>query len=113
MFTPVVARARAEGLAMRGYVSMCFGDPWEGDVPIEQVVEVVGRLLDLGFTGLSLGDTIGVATPGHVTALIGALRATGADIGAHAVHFHDTYGRRSPTRSPRSTAESRRSTPRP
>jgi hydroxymethylglutaryl-CoA lyase len=92
MFTPVVGRARAEGLAVRGYVSMCFGDPWEGDVPIGQVVEVAARLLDLGCTELSLGDTIGVATPGHVTALIDALRAAGADVGALAVHFHDTYG---------------------
>jgi len=92
MFAPVVERARAEGLGVRGYVSMCFGDPWEGDVPIEQVVGVAGRLLDLGCAELSLGDTIGVATPGHVTALIAALRTAGVDLGALAVHFHDTYG---------------------
>jgi hydroxymethylglutaryl-CoA lyase len=92
MFAPVAERARAEGLAVRGYLSMCFGDPWEGDVPIEQVVQVAGRLVDLGCTELSLGDTIGVATPGHVTALIGALRAAGVGAGSLAVHFHDTYG---------------------
>jgi len=48
MFAPVVERARAEGLTVRAYVSMCFGDPWEGDVAIEQVVGVGARLLDLG-----------------------------------------------------------------
>ncbi|WP_425542332.1 hydroxymethylglutaryl-CoA lyase [Actinoallomurus spadix] len=92
MFAPVVERARAAGLDVRAYVSMCFGDPWEGDVPIEQVVSVARRLLDLGCTELSLGDTIGVATPGHVTALIGALTESGVDTGRLAVHFHDTYG---------------------
>ncbi|GAB3980416.1 hydroxymethylglutaryl-CoA lyase [Actinoallomurus acanthiterrae] len=92
MFAPVVERARAAGLDVRAYVSMCFGDPWEGDVPIEQVVSVATRLLDLGCTELSLGDTIGVATPGHVTALIGALPAAGVDVDRIGVHFHDTYG---------------------
>ncbi|MDQ2749107.1 MAG: hydroxymethylglutaryl-CoA lyase [Actinomycetota bacterium] len=92
MFEPVVARARAEGLRVRGYVSMCFGDPWEGDVPIEQVVDVGVRLLDLGCTELSLGDTIGVATPGHVTALLAAFVAAGAGVDRLAVHLHDTYG---------------------
>ena len=92
MFAPVVSRALAEGMTVRAYVSMCFGDPWEGDVPIDQVVAVATRLLDLGLTELSLGDTIGVGTPGHVTALIGALGTAGVDIGRIAVHFHDTYG---------------------
>ncbi|MEP7177690.1 MAG: hydroxymethylglutaryl-CoA lyase [Pseudonocardiales bacterium] len=92
MFEPVVARARAEGLRVRGYVSMCFGDPWEGDVPIEQVVDVGVSLLDLGCTELSLGDTIGVATPGHVTALLAAFVAAGAGVDRLAVHLHDTYG---------------------
>ena len=92
MFAPVVARAREAGLDVRGYLSMCFGDPWEGDVPIEQVVSVGARLLDLGCSQLSLGDTIGVGTPGHVTALLGAFAAAGADTESLAVHFHDTYG---------------------
>jgi hydroxymethylglutaryl-CoA lyase len=92
MFQPVVARARDEGLWVRAYVSMCFGDPWEGDVPISQVVDVAVRLLDLGCTELSLGDTIGVGTPGHVTELIEALVAEGVEIGRLGVHFHDTYG---------------------
>ncbi|MFI9007443.1 hydroxymethylglutaryl-CoA lyase [Actinosynnema sp. NPDC053489] len=88
MFEPVVSRAKAEGLAVRGYVSMCFGDPWEGAVPREQVVGVGKRLLDLGCDQLSLGDTIGVATPGQVTALLAGF--DGVD--RLAVHFHDTYG---------------------
>jgi hydroxymethylglutaryl-CoA lyase len=92
MFAPVVARARAEGLTVRGYVSMCFGDPWEGEVPIEQVVGVGTTLLDLGCTELSLGDTIGVATPGQVTALLAAFAAATVGPDRLAVHFHDTYG---------------------
>jgi hydroxymethylglutaryl-CoA lyase len=92
MFAPVVARARAEGVTVRGYVSMCFGDPWEGEVPIEQVVGVGTKLLELGCTELSLGDTIGVATPGHVTALLAAFAGAGVGSDRLAVHFHDTYG---------------------
>lgn len=88
MFEPVVRRARDAGLDVRGYLSMCFGDQWEGPVPRAQVVAVGKRLLDMGCSQLSLGDTIGVATPGQVEALI-------ADFGSPdqlAVHFHDTYG---------------------
>lgn len=92
MFEPVLSRARAEGVAVRAYVSMCFGDPWEGDVPIEQVVRVGTSLLNLGCTQLSVGDTIGVGTPGHVAALLGAFGAAGVGPDLLAVHFHDTYG---------------------
>ncbi len=92
MFAPVVARARDAGLTVRAYVSMCFGDPWEGAVAIDQVVGVGTRLLELGCTQLSLGDTIGVATAGHVTALLGAFAAAGVGVDRLAVHFHDTYG---------------------
>ncbi|NUW44010.1 hydroxymethylglutaryl-CoA lyase [Nonomuraea rhodomycinica] len=88
MFEPVVARAVAAGVRVRAYVSMCFADPWEGPTPIPQVVEVGERLLGLGCYELSLGDTIGVATPGHVTALIEAFGSPDR----LAVHFHDTYG---------------------
>jgi hydroxymethylglutaryl-CoA lyase len=87
MFDPVVARARAEGLDVRGYLSMCFGDPWEGAVDPEQVAAIGRRLLDMGCSQLSLGDTIGVATPGQVTRLLELL-----PVSAVAVHFHDTYG---------------------
>ncbi len=92
MFEPVVARARAEGLAVRAYVSMCFGDPWEGAVAPDQVITVGRRLLDLGCDQLSLGDTIGVATAGQVEALLAGFVAAGTPIGRLAVHFHDTYG---------------------
>jgi hydroxymethylglutaryl-CoA lyase len=87
MFDPVVTRARAEGLDVRGYVSMCFGDPWEGAVSPDQVASVGRRLLDMGCSQLSLGDTIGVATPGQVERLLGLL-----PVSSVAVHFHDTYG---------------------
>ena len=92
MFEPVVSRAIAEGLDVRAYVSMCFGDPWEGAVPIEQVVHVGKRLLDLGTSQLSIGDTIGVATAGHVSALIDGFGEAGVGIERLAMHFHDTYG---------------------
>jgi hydroxymethylglutaryl-CoA lyase len=92
MFEPVVRRARDAGLDVRAYVSMCFGDPWEGAVPIEQVVAVGRRLLDLGASQLSLGDTIGVGTAGHVTALVQAFADAGTTVDDLALHFHDTYG---------------------
>ncbi len=92
MFTPVVERALDAGLAVRAYLSMCFGDPWEGPVPVEQVVRHGRRLLDLGCSQLSLGDTIGVGTPGHVTALLRAFAEAGVGPERLAVHFHDTYG---------------------
>jgi hydroxymethylglutaryl-CoA lyase len=92
MFEPTVRRAREAGLDVRAYVSMCFGDPWEGDVPIAQVVEVGKRLFDLGASQLSLGDTIGVGTAGHVKDLIRAFGDAGMGTDQLAVHFHDTYG---------------------
>ncbi|MDQ4037382.1 MAG: hydroxymethylglutaryl-CoA lyase [Actinomycetota bacterium] len=92
MFEPVVGRARTAGLWVRGYVSMCFGDPWEGTVPIEQVVSVGQALLEMGCSELSLGDTIGVATPGRVAAVLDSFAAAGTSVDSLAVHFHDTYG---------------------
>ncbi len=92
MFEPTVERARARGLTVRAYVSMCFGDPWEGAVPVDQVVSVGKRLFDLGASQLSLGDTIGVGTAGHVTALLRAFNDAGLPNESLAVHFHDTYG---------------------
>lgn len=92
MFAPTIARAVEQGMDVRGYVSMCFGDPWEGAVPVEQVVAVGARLLDLGVGQLSLGDTIGVATAGHVRALVQAFVAAGVPTDRLALHFHDTYG---------------------
>ncbi|GHJ60826.1 hydroxymethylglutaryl-CoA lyase [Nocardioides sp. OK12] len=92
MFEPTVARARDAGLDVRAYVSMCFGDPWEGPVPLEQVVTAGRQLLDLGASQLSLGDTIGVGTAGHVTALVEAFGEAGVGPERLALHFHDTYG---------------------
>lgn len=92
MFAPTVERARAAGVDVRAYVSMCFGDPWEGEVPVEQVVAVGKRLVDLGASQLSLGDTIGVGTVGQVTDLLDAFNAAGLPDDVLAVHFHDTYG---------------------
>ena len=92
MFEPTVRRARDAGLDVRAYVSMCFGDPWEGAVPIDQVVDVGRRLFDLGASQLSLGDTIGVGTAGHVTALVDGFTGAGMGPADLALHFHDTYG---------------------
>ncbi|MFF2938981.1 hydroxymethylglutaryl-CoA lyase [Streptomyces niveus] len=92
MFEPVVERARAERLHVRGYLSMCFGDPWEGPVPVDQVARIVRRLVDMGCDEVSLGDTIGVATPGHVQSLLATLIEEGVHVSKVGVHFHDTYG---------------------
>lgn len=92
MFAPVVERATAAGVRVRAYLSMCFGDPWEGPVPVGQVVDAGSRLLAMGATQLSLGDTIGVGTAGHVAALIDAFGAAGVGTDRLAMHFHDTYG---------------------
>lgn len=92
VFAPVVKRAKDENLHVRGYVSMCFGDPWEGAVPIHQVVRVCRALRDMGCDELSLGDTIGVATPGHVLELLAMLNEEGVPTNVIGVHFHDTYG---------------------
>ena len=92
MFEPVVERALAAGLRVRGYVSMCWGDPWEGAVAPEQVAWVGRRLVGMGCAQLSLGDTIGTGTPGHVDAVLDACVAAGVPTARLAVHFHDTYG---------------------
>ena len=92
MFAPVVATARDAKVHVRGYLSMCFGDPWEGAVPIHQVVRVAKALMDMGCEELSLGDTIGVATPGHVQSLLAELNEEGVPTNVIGVHFHDTYG---------------------
>ena len=92
MFEPVVRRARDAELGVRGYLSMCFGDPWEGAVAAEEVVTAGRRLVELGCTELALGDTIGVGTPGQVERLLAGLTSSGVPVGRVAVHFHDTYG---------------------
>ncbi|NEA39959.1 hydroxymethylglutaryl-CoA lyase [Streptomyces sp. SID11385] len=92
VFAPVVAEAKAAGAHVRGYLSMCFGDPWEGPVPVERVVGVAKALEAMGCDELSLGDTIGVATAGHVRALLTALAEADVPLATLGVHFHDTYG---------------------
>ena len=90
-FQPVIELARREGVGVRGYVSTAFGCPYDGYVPPAQVLEVTRRLFELGVEEVSIGDTIGVATPGSVRAVLGALleRFTAERL---AVHFHDTRG---------------------
>jgi hydroxymethylglutaryl-CoA lyase len=90
-YAPVAARARAEGLRVRGYVSTAFGCPYEGEVPPEKVLEVCARLLDLGCYEVSAGDTIGVGTPMQVQGVIGMLLQV-IPASRLAMHFHDTRG---------------------
>lgn len=92
VFEPVLRQAKDAGAQVRGYVSMCFGDPWEGAVPLHQVTRVCTALRDMGCDELSLGDTIGVATPGHVLELLALLNEEGVPTNEIGVHFHDTYG---------------------
>jgi hydroxymethylglutaryl-CoA lyase len=92
MFEPVLASANSLDIPVRGYVSMCFGDPWEGAVDPNGVVDVCWQLLSAGCSDISLGDTIGVATPGQVRTLIGLLERRGVTLDRIGVHFHDTYG---------------------
>jgi len=90
-YAPVAARARSEGLRIRGYVSTALGCPYEGDVPAERVLEVAARLLDLGCYEVSVGDTIGVGTPMQAQGVIGVLLQV-IPPSKLAMHFHDTRG---------------------
>jgi hydroxymethylglutaryl-CoA lyase len=90
-FTPVVERARADGVAVRGYVSTVLGCPYQGDVPVSDVVRVAARLHALGCYEISLGDTIGIGTPAKARAMLAAV-AEKVPMSALAVHFHDTRG---------------------
>ncbi|HET6911918.1 MAG TPA: hydroxymethylglutaryl-CoA lyase [Rhodanobacteraceae bacterium] len=90
-FEPVMQRAKADGVRVRGYVSTVLGCPYQGEVPLADVVHVAQRLHELGCYEISLGDTIGVGTPDKARAMLRAVAAE-IPIGALAVHFHDTYG---------------------
>jgi hydroxymethylglutaryl-CoA lyase len=90
-FAAVAAAARAKAIRLRGYVSCVLGCPYEGAVPPERVAEVAGRLAELGCAEISLGDTIGVGTPGKARALV-KIVAERVPVERLAVHFHDTYG---------------------
>ena len=92
-FRPVVALARQEGVTVRGYISTVFGCPYEGAVAPRQVLSIAQALLEMGIGELSLGDTIGVATPNQVVDVLGLLLTEGAlPVERLAVHFHDTRG---------------------
>jgi hydroxymethylglutaryl-CoA lyase len=87
----VAHRAREAGMWVRGYISTCFGCPYQGAVSPETVLNVVQRLDDLGIAEISLGDTIGVATPRDVEPVI-ALVQKHLPVDRLALHFHDTRG---------------------
>jgi hydroxymethylglutaryl-CoA lyase len=90
-FRPLIARARADGVAVRGYVSTVLGCPYQGEVPLAEVVRVAAILHREGCYEVSLGDTIGVGTPSRARAMLQAVAAE-VPIDALAVHFHDTRG---------------------
>jgi len=90
-FEPVFERARADGVKVRGYVSTVLGCPYQGEVPVADVVRVAKRLHELGCYEISLGDTIGIGTPVNARAMLRAV-AGELPIAALAVHFHDTRG---------------------
>jgi isopropylmalate/homocitrate/citramalate synthase len=90
-FRDVVAAARAEAMWVRGYISMAFGCPYEGAVPVERVVRVASALAEMGIDELSIGDTIGIATPDQVVDVAEALQAQ-MPVERIAMHFHDTRG---------------------
>jgi hydroxymethylglutaryl-CoA lyase len=90
-FVPVAAAALERGIRVRGYVSCVLGCPYEGDIEPAAVAEVAARLHAMGCYEVSLGDTIGVGTPGRAQAMVAAVAAR-VPVAAVAVHFHDTYG---------------------
>ncbi|UPL13938.1 hydroxymethylglutaryl-CoA lyase [Microbacterium galbinum] len=88
----VIAAATAQGIPVRGYVSMAFGDPWEGSVDTDAVTEAARALHEAGARKIAISDTIGVATPGHTIAVIEEALDAGIPVEAIALHLHDTYG---------------------
>ena len=90
-FIPVIDAARADGVKVRGYVSTVLGCPYQGEVPLSDVVRVARELHALGCYEISLGDTIGIGTPAKARAMLRAV-AEWVPMDALAIHFHDTYG---------------------
>jgi isopropylmalate/homocitrate/citramalate synthase len=90
-YAEVTRAARNRGMRVRAYLSTAFGCPYEGNVPVAQVVDVSVRLRDIGAEELAISDTIGVATPGQVSDVVEAVSAR-VPLGALALHFHDTRG---------------------
>ncbi len=90
-FRPVAEAAARANVKVRGYVSCVIGCPYEGDIAPDRVAEVSGALLDMGCYEVSLGDTIGVGTPGKIKAMIEAVAGV-VPVEKLAGHYHDTYG---------------------
>jgi isopropylmalate/homocitrate/citramalate synthase len=90
-YAPVCERATALGIRVRGYVSTAFGCPFEGDVPPGKVAEVAAALAAMGAFEIAISDTIGIADPGQVPRVVGAV-ASRIPLSAIALHFHDTRG---------------------
>jgi isopropylmalate/homocitrate/citramalate synthase len=90
-FRPVAEAVQKNNMKVRGYVSCVLGCPYEGDVAPERVAHVAGELYDMGCYEVSLGDTIGVGTPGKTKAMLEAC-AQRVPMGRLAGHYHDTYG---------------------
>lgn len=91
-FAPVMERAKAARMRTRGYVSCCFGCPYEGPIAPAAVAAVAGRLRRIGCDEISLGDTIGVGVPTQVPEIVGRAVEAGVPLEALALHFHDTRG---------------------
>jgi hydroxymethylglutaryl-CoA lyase len=90
-FEPVFALAKKNKIRVRGYLSVCFGCPFEGSVPEKRVIELARKLHKMGCFEVSIGDTIGVADPGQVTSLMKKLKQA-IPVKRIAGHFHDTRG---------------------
>jgi hydroxymethylglutaryl-CoA lyase len=90
-YREVCAEARQRGMRVRAYVSTAFGCPFEGDVPIARVAEVSAALIEMGAFEVAVSDTIGIAHPGQVPSVVGAVAAR-VPLEQIALHFHDTRG---------------------
>ena len=90
-FAPILERAKIDGIQVRGYVSTVLGCPYQGDVPLRDVVRVATALHAMGCYEISLGDTIGIGTPAKARAMLSAV-ASEVPMPALAIHFHDTWG---------------------
>ena len=90
-FAPVISAAREQGIRVRGYVSCVLGCPYQGEVPLTDVVRVAKTLYDMGCYEISLGDTIGVGTPWQAKTMLQAVAAE-VPVERLALHFHNTYG---------------------
>ena len=90
-FAPILERAKTDGIQVRGYVSTVLGCPYQGEVPLRDVVRVATALHAMGCYEVSLGDTIGIGTPAKARAMLSAV-ASEIPMSALAIHFHDTWG---------------------